>query len=266
MSVVLQSRSIASVFLPSYFLSNYHSESLAMKHRLKSAVDRANKLENDLANANSTNDQGDVYDSMERAQISRRRRPGAASSGSIRSAMRLDSSGGERSEKIGQVVDAVDSFSVSTGMLFFLIVASNGQLWMISDCLFSFHRLSLSGKYLRRNPLARAGFISYLILIHLWSFVILFFHAHSFDEHGDFGAGVGVPHGPHAMMMQQKLVKPVTVNGNAAEAIPIPKEPVIAESDSGAKADSRPEGASETKAHAGGEAQQKDEKSDNDAE
>lgn len=99
-------------------VANHNSESLAMKHRLRSAVDRASKLEDDLANSHSPSGRSDIYDSMERAQLSRRKRPGMANSGSIRSAMRLDSSGDERSQKIGQVVDAVDSFSVSTGMLF----------------------------------------------------------------------------------------------------------------------------------------------------
>jgi hypothetical protein len=77
------------------------------------------------------------------------------------------------------------------------------------------------------------------MLIHLWSFVILFFHAHSFDEHGDFGAGVGLPHGPHAMM-QQKLVNQVTsINGNAAEAVPTPKMTAAMTADSGANAASQ---------------------------
>jgi hypothetical protein len=98
-----------------HLLFTCNSESLAIKHRLKSAVDKANKLEDELANANSSNNRDDVYDSMERAQISRRRRGVPSSSGSIRSAMRLDSSTGDRSEKIGQVVDVVDSFAVSTG-------------------------------------------------------------------------------------------------------------------------------------------------------
>ncbi|KAG7349339.1 golgin subfamily A member 5 [Nitzschia inconspicua] len=164
-------------------IADHNSESLAMKHRLKSAVDRATKLEDELALArNSQSDNADIYDSMERAQSSRRRRLGTTPSvGSIRSAMRLDGGGGERSKQIGQAIDAVDSFAVSTG------------------------------KYLRRNPLARAAFIFYLIVIHLWSFIILFFHAHSFQEHGDFGAGVGAPHGPHALMMDHNVVKPVLV-------------------------------------------------------
>jgi hypothetical protein len=47
---------------------------------------------------------------------------------------------------------------------------------------------------------ARAGFIFYLLLMHLWTFVLLFFHAHSFEsDHADFGA---VDHGPHALMQQ----------------------------------------------------------------
>jgi hypothetical protein len=74
--------------------------------------------------------------------------------------------------------------------------------------------------------LARAGFIFYLILIHLWSFVILFFHAHSFEEHGDFGAGVGVPHGPHAMMTQKRVISAVEmINADAFAAVPELDEP-----------------------------------------
>ena len=55
-----------------------------------------------------------------------------------------------------------------------------------------------------------------MILIHLWTFVLLFFHAHSFDTipHGDYGAGIGAPHGPHVMMQQQNIKK------NIAAALP----------------------------------------------
>jgi hypothetical protein len=36
--------------------------------------------------------------------------------------------------------------------------------------------------------------------MQLWTFVLLFFHAHSFESvHADFGA---VAHGPHALMQQ----------------------------------------------------------------
>lgn len=99
-------------------ITGQNSESLAMKSRLKSAVDKANTLEDELALARISHDgDGDVYDSMERAQTSRRRRPGTTTNSvSIRSAIRLDASGGERTQQIGQAIDAVDSFAVSTGM------------------------------------------------------------------------------------------------------------------------------------------------------
>ena len=54
---------------------------------------------------------------------------------------------------------------------------------------------------MRRNPLARAGFIVYLLMIHTWTFLLLFFHAHSVEIH-DFGAE-SAPHGPHSLMQQQ---------------------------------------------------------------
>ena len=62
----------------------------------------------------------------------------------------------------------------------------------------------VSGKYLRRNPIARAGFIFYLLLIHLWTFVLLFFHAHSFDTMGDDTGGTAtrVVHGPGALLQK----------------------------------------------------------------
>ena len=202
-----------------------------MKHRLKSAVDRANKLEDDLANAHSSNGQGDSFDSMERGKLSRRKRTGAANTGSIRSAMRLDSTAGDRSEKIGQVVDVVDSFAVSTGTLYF---ASRAQDYenVVSICIPHF-LLLLSigslGKYLRRNPLARAGFIFYLMLVHLWCFAILFYHSHSLEFAGE------VSHGPHAMVMQQQQrVKPITaMKGDAAEVKPALRKQDAIASDAG---------------------------------
>jgi len=78
-----------------------------------------------------------------------------------------------------------------------------------------------SGKYLRRNPLARAGFIFYLILIHLWTFVLLFFHAHSFNTipEGEFGGMVGNSHGPHALMQQHLMQPKIDAGGTSAQAI-----------------------------------------------
>jgi chromosome segregation ATPase len=104
-------------------IASHTSESLAMKHRLKSALDKANKLENELAVSQALqNGDNNEYDSMERDHTSRRRRTGANPvAGSIRSAMRLDISGGERTKQIGHAIDVVDSFAVSTGMFFYVL-------------------------------------------------------------------------------------------------------------------------------------------------
>lgn len=175
-------------------VANYNSESLAMKHRLKVATDRANKAEDDLALAMATAPRSGDFDvESGSGTLSKRRRGGTSNqSGSIKSALRLEGGLDPRTQQLGEVVDAVDSFAVSTG------------------------------KYLRKNPLARAGFICYLSLIHAWTFVLLFFHAHNFEvEHGDFGAGIGMPHGPHALMQQrQPVILPAGVNADASVAKP----------------------------------------------
>jgi hypothetical protein len=61
----------------------------------------------------------------------------------------------------------------------------------------------LEGKYLRRNPMARAGFLAYFLLVHLWTFVLLFFHAHNFETVYDHGS---VSVGPHALLEQHKQI------------------------------------------------------------
>jgi phage shock protein A len=128
-------------------VATHNSESLAMKHRLRAATDKAQQLEEELlyAKSNHNDDSDMMYDSLERATssnsnnsnpssssfASRRRKIGGTSStsmGSIRSAMRLEIGHNERTEQIGQVVDAVDSFAVSTGKC--------AELWDVS---FSFH-------------------------------------------------------------------------------------------------------------------------------
>jgi hypothetical protein len=81
--------------------------------------------------------------------------------------------------------------------------------------------------------LARAGFIFYLVIIHLWSFVILFFHAHSFQENADFGVGIGGSHGPHALMMQQHpLTASFASNGDASGVLLTPNGGVTQELES----------------------------------
>ncbi|CAJ1951498.1 unnamed protein product [Cylindrotheca closterium] len=158
-------------------ITNQSSENSALKNRLQIAIDRAQEAEDQLAIISCTGANGD-YDSVEKGNLQpglgRRRKGKTPNSGSIRTAMLLNTGQGERTEQIGKVVDVVDSFAVTTG------------------------------KYLRRNPIARAGFIFYLVLIHLWTFVLLFVHAHSFDTVGDNtqGTSLRVVHGPGALMQK----------------------------------------------------------------
>ena len=167
-------------------LASFNSESKAMKNRLQSAIDRANKAEDEITMLRMNGNNND-YNSMELGGSSngldRRRRRNANQTSTIRSVMHLDSSDGGRREQLGNVVDVVDTFAVTTG------------------------------KYMKRNPLARAGFIFYLLLIHVWTFVLLFFHAHNFEEHSDFGAIS--PPGPHALVQQSAQAGLVAKAANA---------------------------------------------------
>lgn len=156
-------------------LGNSSSELKTLKSRLQGALERATKAEDELASATALVG-SDMYDSMElgsgnRESLSataRRRKPTGLQNSTIRAAMRLTSAQGDRTEQLAKVVDAVDGFAVTTG------------------------------KYLRKNPMARAGFIVYLLLIHIWTFVLLFLHAHNFEtlKADDIAMAVG----PHALI------------------------------------------------------------------
>ena len=195
---------------------NQNSESLAMKSRLQTAVDRSKELEEDLYIAKMSLNSDAATQGHTTVSGGRRRNTGTPAS--IRTAMLLNSSYSDRTEQIGQVVDQIDSFAASTGqyfiqpceMFFYCLIPCLNCL--VFPMLYIYIYIYISGKYLRKNPLARAGFIFYLILIHLWTFVLLFFHAHSFDANleRDSGTGNAHPHGPHAIM-QQHLKKNVVL-------------------------------------------------------
>jgi hypothetical protein len=80
--------------------------------------------------------------------------------------------------------------------------------------------------------------------------VILFFHAHSFQEHGDFGASVGVSHGPHALLTQHQQLNPSSgSNGEMSGGLPTPKGVVTQKLDS----TSNEEAGGEGDGHKGGD-------------
>lgn len=152
-------------------LAHSSGEIKALKSRFKAANDRATKAEDELAIV--------TLDGIERAASSSlggssaRKPTEGGSSSTIRAVMRLTPGRGDRTEQIGIVVDAVDKFAVATG------------------------------KYLRRKPLARAGFILYLLMVHMWTFLLLFFHAHNIEtSRAEYGSNIAV--GPDSLLEKHK--------------------------------------------------------------
>jgi chromosome segregation ATPase len=67
---------------------------------------------------------------------------------SVKSAFKLDTGRSEVREFIGKVIDTIDIMAVDMG------------------------------SYFRRDPFARAVFLLYFMILHLWAFCLLIFHAH----------------------------------------------------------------------------------------
>jgi len=185
-------------------IANCHSEISTLKSRLKVANERTRTAEIALEEADSRNGMKDVgWRDVERAPISgdsgMRRRGGGTHSRrsakndgeSMRAALHLDAVRSRSSEQIGKALDGVDAFLVS------------------------------SGKFLRFNALARLLFISYLLTLHIWTFVLIILYTHGFESvHGDFGAGHGIAHRPAALMQAHDpaaVVAAASRDGQAAE-------------------------------------------------
>lgn len=146
------------------------SEILALKGRVIAEKARADNAETALTVAQSSSNTFDVEDGVGTAyggaMMRRRFKGGRGNRGkttnkarSIRSALDLGPGRvSENMETVAMTVDAVDSFVLDTGGL------------------------------LRQEPLARLFFLFYLFILHLWSFCLVIFHAHSYEQvHGDLG-------------------------------------------------------------------------------
>ena len=167
-------------------LSHVQSENSTLKKRLQTAMDRASKAEATLESVTITtggeSTDIEVGEALMIGGPRRRRARGIDTDrfGSMRSALKVDTIQGGSSQAIGKALDSIDAF------------------------------LSQSGKILRYNPFARLMFILYLIVLHVWTFLLIMIHAHGIETvHGDFGAGGNVPHGLHALM------EPVVANAAA---------------------------------------------------
>lgn len=167
-------------------LAQTTGELKALKPRLAAAIARATKAEDELAAVKLHEMESAVARSS--TSNTRRRQPMGGSSLSIRTAIQQNLGQNNPAEKMGNAVDALDAFSVSTG------------------------------KYLRRNPLARAGFILYFFMIHIWSFVLLSFHAHHLET-SSYGHKPAFAVGPDSLVKHHEMIA-----DQAAMAIRFPLE------------------------------------------
>ena len=147
------------------------SEILALKGRLQSATARAEAAEKSaslqMSAPSSTHQMYEMEGGISVGNHTMRRRVkggvgrnrgGTSSVRSIRSALNIGP--GRSSPALQQVlttVDAIDSWMVETG------------------------------SFMRHEPLARLGFLMYLMTLHLWTFALVVFHETEVP-HGDFGS------------------------------------------------------------------------------
>ncbi len=133
-------------------LENTSTEVLTLRNRLRAALNRAEAAEKE-ARASTVIDHrydiergpiGNSYNNKTR----RRFGPRTKKSATIRSALKLDSGTGETREAIAGSIDSLDFFTVK--ML----------------------------NVLRSDPFARIFLIVYLVVLHLWTFCLIAFHAH----------------------------------------------------------------------------------------
>ncbi|KAL3944334.1 MAG: hypothetical protein SGBAC_001581 [Bacillariaceae sp.] len=141
------------------------SEILALKGRLQSATSRAEAAERSLLTAQSTPEyparrnfdiENSGFSSSRRRIKGARRRPVSVGR-TILASLNLEH--GALSNTMEQVVSTIDAL----------------DKWMVE-----------TGGLLRNEPLARLGFLAYLLTLHLWTFGLVIFHTVE-TPHGDFG-------------------------------------------------------------------------------
>ena len=134
-------------------LQHSSTEVQTLRNRLKSALSRAEIAEK-AAQAQSFDVEGGSF-AVSLQGSNMRQKYGVNSRKnvtSIRSAFRLDSGRGETKENLGKIVDVVDAIAID------------------------------AGSYFRSDPVARAVFLFYILILHLWTFFVVMYHAHGHLE------------------------------------------------------------------------------------
>ncbi|KAL7538839.1 hypothetical protein ACHAXR_008822 [Thalassiosira sp. AJA248-18] len=164
-----------------------------MKNRLRSALLRAETAEKSLEAANqrlimmdspmmSGMSSADEEMGVAGRKVARKRRPvgGAASSGSTRR------QGFHKTSKVESIRSAL---GLHPGRF-----PTGGWQEMIASLLDTFDVLAVDlGSHFRHYPMSRLAFIMYMLVLHVWAFFLLVYHAHA------QGTGDGDTHGPEAL-------------------------------------------------------------------
>ena len=142
---------------------NSSTELLTLRNRLRAALTRADAAEKAAAKAQSD---FDVYD-VERGSLNQypgnkvRRRMGGRVNKKVvplSTAIKLDQGRGDARQVAKTFIDTVDTLAIEVG------------------------------SYFRNDAIARGFFLLYLVLIHLWAFALVIFHAHgSLEPPADIG-------------------------------------------------------------------------------
>jgi len=185
-------------------LSECNSEISALRSRLHAALNRATVAEAAAESAYSNND--DAERGLSRRGAARNGRK-KADAPSMRMALQIDSFEGSNSgggQSIGKSLDVVDGFLTKSGKI--LRYNPIARLFFGTSLLLLQEIISASPT-VSENFAKSTSCISfdisvlYLLLLHLWTFALLVFHAHGFETvHGDFGQG--------SLMHQQMHMQP----------------------------------------------------------
>lgn len=138
-------------------LQHSSTEVQTLRNRLKSVLSRAEIAEKAAQSQSYDIERGSggLQNNQTRRRYGVQNRKAVTS---ISSAFKLEAGRGETKENIGKVIDTIDTIAIDTGSRF------------------------------RSDPIARAFFLLYLIILHLWAFCLVIFHAHvTLEPSSDIG-------------------------------------------------------------------------------
>ena len=182
------------------------SEISTLKNRLRSSSLRAETAEKGLEAANQrlTMMDGAMLSGMsstdeEMGLTGRRKKRSASSANPARR-------GFHKSTKVESISS---SLGLQPGRF-----PTGGWREMLSSLLDTFDALAIDlGSHFRHFPVSRLAFMLYLLILHMWAFFLLVYHAHAQGTGGDF-------HGPEALVRSYRHMEQVPKIAAAAKSMP----------------------------------------------